>query len=167
MNSILKCGIFVSAAALLASCTTEEPQKPPLQVSFKSQAARDAVVRHTDVSVRTYSRYGVGNIEEVTGIPCTLSSVEFDVTFVTPAKIYAPVIKGQPSSVYASCEGEGYKATETFEPSLQGVGFGGPSVAGLVAAAVSTAIVVGRNEYAYPKIMQVHQVLDPKAKPKK
>ncbi len=101
--------ICVIAATSIVGCTPEEDAaQTPTAVMFATKAGFDQTrILGTDtVSIQTSTprKRGIATWSEVvSGSSCVADSAEISVSFVTPAQVMLPVIKGQPSPLTISC----------------------------------------------------------------
>ncbi|MBT3140590.1 hypothetical protein DS909_01540 [Phaeobacter gallaeciensis] len=86
---------------------------------------------------------------EIVGALCSLDSVELSANFTTPAVLRVPKFKGKPTKLRIKCQKGDLKTDFEVKPQLKGAIVAGPSVAGLVAAAASTAVAVSKDSWSY------------------
>ena len=86
-------------------------------------------------------------IVEIVGALCALDSGELSASFTTPAALRVPKFKGKPTKLRINCQKGDLKTDFEVKPQLEGAIAAGPSVAGLVAAAVSTAVAVSKDSW--------------------
>jgi hypothetical protein len=149
MNIKFKALAVIPAVLVLSACQEGAPiTQRPVSFTMKNQTAASRVVRHTDVTIRTYKKEGNKRIE-ITGATCDLESAEMSARITSPAIVNLPVLKGRPTRMNIECGANDLSFTKLVSPQLNGTAVGGASPAGLLAAVVSTAIVAGRDQWSY------------------
>lgn len=155
--------LLLSAPLILGACMNHvEITSPPVSASIKNPSINSSrVTGYKKVSIRTFALKegatlkdtgGVpshSNSEEVTGARCTLESAELSASFVSPAFVNLPKFKGKPTDLHISCTLAEQSGSTDVAATLDGVLIGGASAAGLIAAAVSSGIAAGRNNWTY------------------
>ncbi len=141
--------VAVGALVVLAGCAESiAVTQPPVDLGVKPSSAERQIFGFTEPVVRAYIKED-GNRKEVAGARCKMDSAEFAGSAITPAMVRMPIVKGRPTAMNITCTTPKYSGTTRFTPSLQGTAVGGASTAGLVAAVISTAIVAGRDRWAF------------------
>ena len=125
---------FILAALtglVLTGCTQySEVTTPPVTVTSKHSSTHERVKGFTEPVFRTVVKEG-NKTTEAKGLKCTIDSAELKASFVTPAKVRIPTLKGKPTPLYISCKGGDLKGEHTVAPNLHGTAVGGASAAGL------------------------------------
>ncbi len=166
MNIFSKTSI-VAILALGACSEASSIKTPPVEVGLKNASVnQQRILGVTEPVVRTFIREeeentqqgfsGASDVEvknskkiEIVGALCTLDSGELSASFTTPAVLRVPKFKGKPTKLRINCQKGDLKTDFEVKPQLEGAIVAGPSVAGLVAAAVSTAVAVGKDSWSY------------------
>lgn len=152
----------------VAGCMQGTPIKQaPVSVALRSAAATDRVVGYSEPIIRTFvpaeiseelkSQYAsnpntkpVGvKRTEISGATCTIDTAEFTAQFQTPAIVRLPKFHGKPSKLRMTCKTPDLSTHFTQAPTLDGVIVAGASVAGLVAAAVTSGIAASKDNWSY------------------
>ena len=151
MLARIKTTALVVCALILSGCAGAKITSDPVDLAIKpgfdaKRLAQTRVAKAVRTQVATedesYSR-------EVTGVPCIIESKEFKASIVTPAKVNLPITKGPVSPLVVTCLSDQYVGRAIVPQRRDGVVMVQPSIAGLVVAAVSTAVVVERDRWTF------------------
>jgi len=142
--------LVVGVGWTLSGCTTPNTDitQPPVNVALKNSNTQTRLLGFTEPVVRSFTKVD-GKRSEVVGAKCLLDSAEFSGELVTPAKVRLPELKGKPTPLYITCRTDELAGTKQVAPALRGTAVGGPSVAGLAAAIITSAIVVSKDKWGY------------------
>jgi hypothetical protein len=157
---------ILGLACFITACDQYAPVRgTPVTPQFKSEAASARVVDYVKSTTRSFIEGEVeinpadtnaespfqpkGPMIEVTGVACVAESPEFRLEFVTPTTILMPLFQGRPGPLKVVCKGDGLSQSFTAKPQLYGVMVGGPSPAGLIAAAVSAGVAASQDQWSY------------------
>ena len=142
---------LVIGILVLSGCGRAEITTEPVNFAIKPGFSQSRIVTYRENKpVRTRIRKEDNrNFDEVSGVPCTMESKEFKASFVTPAQVNFPVTKGRVSSIRVTCSTTHYSASAFVHPRLEGIVTVQPSIAGLVVAAIGTAVVLERDRWSY------------------
>lgn len=151
-TSLLILGLLAGCAENMAAITND-----PITMQPISENAVSRIVRYEDQYVRTFVSEDT-KVNEVVGARCSASSAELKGAFVTPSIVRMPIFKGKPTSLRVSCTGGKLAGNRTVKPTINGTAVGGASAAGLVAAMVTSAIVVGRDQWGLRLGATEHQL---------
>lgn len=164
----LKSIAILATLPILAACLQNAPLKgPPITVSTKANSgASSRILGYTEPVIRTRQAptaeqdpnsapNGSGELPqkrqkiEISGATCKLDSAEFSAEFVTPATLRIPILKGKPTPIRLTCTSPGYANSYRFNSTLEGVIVAGPSIAGLVAAAVTAGVAATNDKWSF------------------
>lgn len=147
MNLPLKTTSAFFAFTLLAACDPgNDIEAPPATFAYSKNFDQSRLSESTPIPFRTYAaaKPGEGQTgEEIRGARCELTSKEFHTSFVTPAKVALPVIKGKPSVMKVTCAAGDQKITRYQAPFKDHTVFVSND---LLTAAVATIVSVGVTE---------------------
>lgn len=112
-DRVAKMMLVIGAALALSACAsgvdiTTEPVNP----IYNAQGARQTANGTETVEVRTF----VGRRQEITDVPCQISSPFYAARAVTPAQIILPSFAEQTPAITMSCTHEGETRSASFTP---------------------------------------------------
>ena len=136
---------------MLAGCGGVKITSEPVDLGVKPGFDTERLTpRRVTKAIRTQvATENPDHSREVTGVPCTIESKEFKASLVTPANVNFPITKGRVSPLLVTCVSEHYRGRAVIPQRRDGVVMVQPSVAGLVVAAVATAVVMERDRWTF------------------
>lgn len=120
-KSLIVCALGVS---VLAGCVAPlEMSGPPAQAQTRASIDQARIVTDKKAKVsafRAYGRDAEGKRAEFAA-SCTYTSDEFSGSFMSPAQITFPVIKGEPDELRVVCKHGAQSGVAVIEPHFNGV----------------------------------------------
>jgi hypothetical protein len=113
---VLRSASALVAIALLATCTTSQPIDREVVVSG---ARFDSVRGETMTNVRTFIEAPDGQIRELAGAMCSVTSSLYSTELITPARLVLPSFGAQSPELVVSCSAGDLSGTTRVAVSTQ------------------------------------------------
>ncbi|QGX99024.1 hypothetical protein EI983_12390 [Roseovarius faecimaris] len=127
-------------------------ETPPVTFTYSKDFDQSRLVPGMTRAFRTYAPPESASKsagDEIKGAQCTMKSKELEASFVTPALIDMPTIRGKPSALEVTCRANGKSVTRVQEPFKPHTIIVGDPVSMLVSNIVTAAVTAGSDKWSY------------------
>jgi len=139
--------------AVLSACDQGlDIETPPATFTFSKGFDQSRLAEGVAIPFRTYEKSDSASKQtgdEIKGARCTLKSKELETSFVTPALVDMPVIKGKPSRLEVTCSANGKTITRVQDPFKPQTIVVGDPVSMVVGNILSAAVTAASDWWHY------------------